>query len=249
MIPHRVDDHFTSQCQPVRPSSTTKALAWPTLPPTVVTFPISPPLHAHNLCHACIKATLCQLTTASNRPNARHRTRLSRLSTTNEQEAIAFVAGNTLVIMLLFCVSNTSVESRRLLITTKTLRCQVQAASTVGTPIFLSLLAPSRSVNDSSSLGKHLPRYIKPAVGTSSTTRDVSPRSPFASPTHTSILDASSLKRPNLVLNPIFNTFINMPKAASPAPTEITYGISHIEQSSDSEERMEGPLIAGHRSA
>ena len=123
----------------------------------------------------------------------------------------------------------------------------MQATSTVGTPIFSSLLAPSRSVNDTSSLGKHLRRYIKPTVGTSSTTPDFSPRSPFAIPTHTSILDASSSKRPNLTFNPVINTLINIPKAASPAPTEITYGISHIEQSF--EERMEGPLVAGHQSA
>ena len=133
------------------PPSTTEALAWPALPPTVVTFPLPSPSHVHNLCHAYIKATLCQLITASNRPNALYRTRLSQLSSTNEQEAITSVTVNTLVIMLLFCVSNKSVESRRL-VTTKTLRCQVQATSTFGTPIFSSHLAPSRFVNDSSSL-------------------------------------------------------------------------------------------------
>ena len=107
--------------------------------------------HYLSTIYACIKATLCQSTTALNRPNARHRTRLSRLSSTNKQEAVPFVTANTLVIMLLFRISDKSIESRRLLIATKTLRCQVQATSTVGTPIFSSLLAPSRSVNDSSS--------------------------------------------------------------------------------------------------
>ncbi|KAH9989254.1 hypothetical protein BJV77DRAFT_1069595 [Russula vinacea] len=97
--------------------------------------------------------------------------------------------------------------------------------STANTPA-LSPLAPSRSVNGSSLLGKRRARHeqssVKPAVGTSSTTPsrstgDIS--SPLVSPTtHTSTPDALPSKRPkpSLSLNhPIDNT---VPEPSTPPP-------------------------------
>ena len=135
--------------------------------------------------------------------------------------------------------------------------------STANTPA-LSPLAPSRSVNGSSLLGKRRARHeqssVKPAVGTSSTTPsrstgDIS--SPLVSPTtHTSTPDALPSKRPKPTLSlnhPIDNTVpepstststsTHCPEPASPAATEIAYDISHVEPLP--EDHMEALRAAG----
>ena len=133
--------------------------------------------------------------------------------------------------------------------------------STANTPA-LSPLAPSRSVNGSSLLGKRRARHeqssVKPAVGTSSTTPsrstgDIS--SPLVSPTtHTSTPDALPSKRPkpslslnhpidNTVPEPSTSTSTHCPEPASPAATEIAYDISHVEPLP--EDHMEALRAAG----
>jgi hypothetical protein len=125
-----------------------------------------------------------------------------------------------------------------------------------------SPLAPSRSVNGSSLLGKRRTRHeqssVKPTAGTSRTTPDFSPGdvpSPLTSPTHTSTPDTLPSKRLNLSLNhPIDNTMpepssstsattTHCPEPASPAATEIAYDISYVEPSP--EDHMETLRAAG----
>ncbi|KAF8488813.1 hypothetical protein F5888DRAFT_1910668 [Russula emetica] len=136
--------------------------------------------------------------------------------------------------------------------------------STIGTPVLSTPLAPSRSVNGStSSLGKRRRRQEgqsseraskRIAAMKSSTTTPGEISTPIVSPTHTSIPNTfSPSKRPNLSLNPIDNTSTNMPESststshcpepASPAPTEIAYDVSYIEQSP--EERIDTLQAAG----
>lgn len=142
--------------------------------------------------------------------------------------------------------------------------------STVDAPVFSGPLAPSRSVNGSTSLGKR--RRVQEgqpakraskriaAMASSKTTPDFSPGeilTPVVSPPCTSIPDTTSppSKRPNLSLNPIETTSTNIPlesfssstsrfpEPASPAVTEIAYDIGHVEQ--QHEERLETLRAAG----
>jgi hypothetical protein len=127
----------------------------------------------------------------------------------------------------------------------------------------LSPLAPSRSVNGSSLLGKRRTRHeqssAKSTVGTSTTanisTGDI--LSPLVSPTtHTSTSDTLPSKRPKPTLSlnhPIDNTMpepsssssssTHCPEPASPAATEIAYDISHVEPLP--EDHMEALRAAG----
>ena len=131
-------------------------------------------------------------------------------------------------------------------------------------------LAPSRSVNGSTSLGKRRrglqgqspERASKriAAMRLSMVTPELSTReisTPVVSPTHTSIPDTSpspASKRPNLSLYPNNNTsstgipnptfpISHSPEPASPAATEIACDVSHVEQPPD--EHMETLRAAG----
>ena len=143
-------------------------------------------------------------------------------------------------------------------------------SSTVDDPVFSGPLAPSRSVNGSTSLGKR--RRVQEgqpakraskriaAMASSKMTPDFPPGeilTPVISPPRASIPDTAfpPSKRPNLSLDPIDNTSTNIPhesspfstsrcpEPASPAVTEIAYDIGHVEQRH--EERLETLRAAG----
>jgi hypothetical protein len=117
---------------------------------------------------------------------------------------------------------------------------------TVETPVLSAPLAPSRSVNGSTSLGKRSRRQerqpseraskrIAAAATTSSTTTpDFTPgeviSTPVVSPTHTSIPDSTfppSQRQPNLSRNPIDNTPTTVPESSSYPSTSTSASTSH----------------------